>query len=549
MRTNVGRWSAACALAAGTLVASSASASTALDSPDSGAVQMGRGGAWFVRADDPLAVFFNPAALVRQAYGVHVGAHAMFGRKCFSRLGQDGQPASPGPGVPGPGTPPGPLVGTPPPAQICENEGVFFNPQIAANFRVHDRFAVGIAVLGPHGTGRHEWPETIKYTNRFGAEVEQPAPQRFMLVSSSSTILLPTLSVAFKPIEQLAIGFGFISGVAIAEFVNFSEALSPTPSPGQVPGDDFANHGEVRSRLRAVDPFVPGFVASVLWSPTRNVDVSAWFKWLDDVDTRGDLYLESLYWGTNGAKSPAPCPANQPNCNITDRPDAGQVKLHLPLEAKVGVRYRHPLAHPKRLPGWAKNRNRKVVDSMSQDLFDIELNFTYANNSAGDVCESVPVNGVCNGRKGAGIVLRFDEGIPVNGTPGQVPTNADVPHMWKDVVGIRIGGDYNVLPGLLSLRMGGWYETAAGTPEWLNVDFHAAEKGGIAGGATVRLGPVDLSVGYQHTFFAPLDNKGQGKLKGLSGDAVSGYRTQQIVNGGKLESEINEVVLGGTLRW
>jgi hypothetical protein len=41
--------------------ASSAFASSGLDSPDSGAVQVGRGATYVARADDPLATVFNPA--------------------------------------------------------------------------------------------------------------------------------------------------------------------------------------------------------------------------------------------------------------------------------------------------------------------------------------------------------------------------------------------------------------------------------------------------------------------------------------------------------
>ena len=46
-----------------------------IETPDAGVLQLGRGGAWLARADDPLAVHFNPAAMVRNPSGAHLGAH------------------------------------------------------------------------------------------------------------------------------------------------------------------------------------------------------------------------------------------------------------------------------------------------------------------------------------------------------------------------------------------------------------------------------------------------------------------------------------------
>src|SRR3954464_1219571 len=73
-----------------------AAASSGIDSPESGVAQVGRGSAWLARADDPLAVYFNPAALAFQSSGVHVGAQLMFMNRCFTRRGPGDVPVSPG---------------------------------------------------------------------------------------------------------------------------------------------------------------------------------------------------------------------------------------------------------------------------------------------------------------------------------------------------------------------------------------------------------------------------------------------------------------------
>jgi long-chain fatty acid transport protein len=105
------------------------------------------------------------------------------------------------------------------------------------------------------------------------------------------------------------------------------------------------------------------------------------------------------------------------------------------------------------------------------------------------------------------------------------------------------------IPNRLAIRGGGWFETAGQDDEYLTLDFNLAQKIGLALGATVRLGPVDVSAAFQHTFFATLDNGGRGAIPALSGNAGEGFRSTVAVNGGSLAESMNEVALGATLRW
>lgn len=554
-------------LLGGSLFAQTAFASNGLESPDNGAYQVGRGGAWLARADDPLAVYFNPAGLVRQASGVHVGAHLMFLDRCYTRLGQDadessssygqyGFPVSPGNDYPGPGAEPdGKAIA--PPGSVCEVTHPSPNPQLAANFRILDKLAIGLGVLGPHGVGNAEWPESLPFTNRFGVEATQPAPQRYMLVKSSSIILFPTLSVAYAITDDLSVGAGFTWGIANASFENFSEATSQAPlgnncGPNNdqpcVAVDDYGR--DVRAKLSATDVFVPGFVVGALWSPHRLLDVAGWFRWSDAVDTDASVTTTASYWGANGAVNDAAdrcSDGTNPACTVTAGEkegdpgyNAGHIKLPIPMEAKLGVRFHMPRQSPGERPVWAKG-TKKVRDAMSEDLFDVEANFTYANNSAVKNLE-----------------VRFKPGITINGTGGgTLPANADIPHYWKDVFGVRLGGEAVILPSLLSARAGFFYESKGQDDQYLNIDFHNGEKVGLSGGATVRVWRLDITAAYQHTFFGTLDNGGKGAVYGLSGDGVTNenpgaggpYRTRQVINGGKLQSELNEVALGATIRF
>ena len=94
-----------------------------------------------------------------------------------------------------------------------------------------------------------------------------------------------------------------------------------------------------------------------------------------------------------------------------------------------------------------------------------------------------------------------------------------------------------------------FFESQGQGEEYLNLDFHLGPRFGVGGGGTVRLGPVDVSVAYQHTFFGELSNGGKGDLLAISGDMSTANRSRQAVNGGSLRSSLNEVGLAGTFHF
>jgi long-subunit fatty acid transport protein len=541
--------------------AGAAAASSGIDSPESGVVQVGRGSAWVARADDPLAVYFNPAAMAFQANSVHVGTQLMIQNRCFTRLGLDGKPVPPGPGIPAPLLPgqAQPTDGsTLPSDKVCSAGGVFPNPQVAGVWRVANRVALGLAVVAPHASGSNSWPESLSYTNSFGVKTTEPAPQRYMLVSSNALIIYPTISVAYAPLDNLSFGAGFVWGIGTLDFTTFSESVSTPPPPGTLATDHAVN--DVRAELKGKDLFIPGVILSALWMPTSNLDVAAWFHWQDALRAETNLTLDSLYWTQSGALNAMPCTGLKANCNVTQKSDAGTVTFQIPMEAKLGLRFHLPRKDQSKKPGWASNPDRKVRDPMSEDLFDVEVDFTWANNSAVQNLDLSFVPGI-----------RINDGSPTG--VGQVPANGDIPHHWKDVVGVRAGGDFVAVPNLLSLRTGAFYETKGVDDQYLSLDFDLAQKIGVSGGATLRLGPIDISVAYQHTFYGTLDNGGKGLIYGLSGDAsgtaspgggkppVCGtdpknpnvgpgcFRSWQPVNGGILQESLNEVGFAATARF
>jgi long-subunit fatty acid transport protein len=487
----------------------------------SGVPQQGRGGAWLAKADDPLAVFLNPAGLGRQGRSVHVGGDLMFMNRCYTRLDANGQPVGVGGGLPVPGTPGGPSL------QECNLNKPFLNPQIAAVFRLTDRMAFGVSLHGPHGIGKIAFPETVPDSRGV-----QPAPGRFMLDEVNSKLSYLTLSTGYVVNDKLSLGAGFMWGMFAEKGSLFAEARSPQPPPGQLAHDDFFARGETKATLDVKDPFVPGFILGGLWSVTDRISLASTFHWQDALRFSGDVSLESRYWNADGSKNQTPCgPGEAADCNITNPPGKDlQGVFHVPWEAKVGLRYRRP-----------RDGAPASADAMSSEIFDLELDGTYSKNS---VVKTIDFD-LTGSTALPGTQIAF------NGVPGAtIPTALHLDKHWKDVFGVRFGGDRVIKPNRLTLRAGTFYESKGGRDQFLNLHFFEAARLGAAGGGTLRFGRrYDLAFAYQHTFFGSIDNGGKGAVLGLSGDPANDHSTWQPMNGGKITSTMNEVGLSLTVRF
>jgi long-subunit fatty acid transport protein len=88
----------------------------------------------------------------------------------------------------------------------------------------------------------------------------------------------------------------------------------------------------------------------------------------------------------------------------------------------------------------------------------------------------------------------------------------------KNQFTVRVGGDYNLLPGLLALRAGLSYETRGQQPAMLNVLNYMLSRYGVHAGLTVRVaGKTDISFGYAHFIHENV------QLQVFNGSSVSTY--------------------------
>jgi long-chain fatty acid transport protein len=196
-----------------------------------------------------------------------------------------------------------------------------------------------------------------------------------------------------------------------------------------------------------------------------------------------------------------------------------------------------------------------VRDPLRDDVFDVELDGSFANNAAADV---IQVRFQSKG--GRGVLSTHPVGVPV-------PPNADRPTGYRDSFGTRLGGQWNVLPNLLALRAGGWVETRSQDPAFLTVAPVGATRFGFGGGLLVRYLFLDISLGYQRHLSQGLDNGGDGRLRAtaalgpnsipfepgrepsnVSAEQRTNFRTIHAINGGSVTFDAHVFTLGAVAR-
>jgi long-subunit fatty acid transport protein len=554
------------ALSVGTcalLEAAPAHASNITEFPDNGSEQMARGGAWVARASDPLATIFNPAGLAGQPTRVTLQNGIIFEHTCMTRVRATGDRTDDPLAAPG---------GTFP--RVCNDIAPTINPQLGATIRVNDRLGIGLLVIGPSSGGEKTFPDFITDGNG----TPQAAPNRYLLVAQSGIILFPTIGVGYQVLDNLRLGASFSWGFARLKLTSATWSLNSN--------DVTPAKNDARGTLQVHDYFVPGFTVGGIYSATPEIDIAGWYKWSDAIRARGDAGTEANFYVKKddnkavryGDTVYEDCGTGLPTVKQCGAGENATVKFVIPMEAKLGFRYHKLRSAPPRAADApeltpeegeqarvATERAKHVRDPLATDVFDIEADLTWANNSAADTVE-IRFPGDAAG-KGT---------LPVSGVAGgELPPNADQKRGFKDVFGLRVGGDYNVLPDKLAIRAGAFFETSGANPALQNIDFAPTSRLGLSLGGTYRLrlgegektSAIELMLGYSHVFFGEQSRtdpnaSGSPALAGTScngSTAVAGtqtcddgsarYRTKWPVNLGTITNSVNVINVGVAYRF
>lgn len=211
---------------------------------DRGVRPLGRGGAFIAGADDPSALWYNPAGIAFAGRQLMVDASWNVLAADFTRVDSGGNVL---PTVSASVTPI-------PVAGIAYTE----------NFGLRE-LTVGLGVFAPNAL-LLSWPEQITVMGGI-----QPAPQRYSLLTLNGSFVAPiVLGAAWRPIPQLSIG---ITGELLVAAFHARSTLSACDGVicTQPENPEYASVSEV-----ALDGAVARTASlGVIWEPAREVRIGA----------------------------------------------------------------------------------------------------------------------------------------------------------------------------------------------------------------------------------------------------------------------------------
>jgi long-chain fatty acid transport protein len=438
---------------------------------------LGRGGAFSARADDGMAMFYNPAMLADSDDFVQLqlSAGLAFWDACVDRSGTYALDALAQPTV----FPSDAWLNQEMP-MVCNSGPPQIIPHVTASFRLLPELSLAVGVWAPGGVGAARFGDADG-TIRMPDGTRAPSPTRYAMFDRNLLLFAPSVGVGWRPVEWLRVGVTLQWGIVISDFTNFTQ--TGLGGVGEDPSHD------IRTRLQTVDAFVPAGIFSVHVVPHRNVDLMFASRISDSVGgatpSEGTLDLTTGAFGdsvTDGSSVPT-----------TTRVTGTTLSAGQPWEFTLGVRYADRIRPRAYEHGPLGDVLTQVDDPMFGENFDLELNVTYlylsqVNDFVVRNPDGMPVS-----------VQRVGEAaMPVRNAPTLLP----LPHGWSDALRIRFGGDVNVVPGTFAVRAGLSYEQPLdyGFVRWAQNDFMQGWNLGLFLGATLRLDRFDISLAYGHVF-------------------------------------------------
>ncbi|MAT24270.1 MAG: hypothetical protein CMN29_04755 [Sandaracinus sp.] len=500
-----------------------------LEFPAAGSTALGRGGAMFARPGDPMALYYNPANLAAsQGIQLSLQTHLALYEACHRRGGtyvsHEGTPTAeadtPDPArdpdqrvIPGnefnpsafnPDTDGDLLADMPVPdtamPEVCNSGPPGVVPELVLTWRAHEMVGIGIGFLTPAAVGHTVWGNDQRVGDRTyrGIQDGLPAPTRYNLIEEQLIAAWPTIGIGVAPHPRIRFGASMGFGFALVDFQSIVRATR---------GEDFT--GDVFSELSVSDSFIPKITASVHAVPHDNLDVSLTFIWTDDIRADGDLTLTSGYYRAEPLEEL--------------KIDGVELEVSQPWQLAFGLRYADRIAPRPRNPDDVSRLSGRVEDPMANERFDIELNVVYERNSrVDDFNVNLPTNPDPSSN-GLWTILA-DTGIPAS-----IPPSLRLPHNWQDQLSVRLGADYNIMPGLAAIRVGFSFETKGIEDGYEQIDFLPFMRFGGHIGLTMRVGMFDLTLAYAHIHqFEATVSEEEARVRQVNADS----RIQEICRGG-----------------
>jgi long-subunit fatty acid transport protein len=273
--------------------------------------------------------------------------------------------------------------------------------------------------------------------------------QRYLMVEREVLMLDVTASAAYRFSERFGLGVSLV-WISVPR-LEYELVIDANQFPGEV--NPVSSELDMRTRLSGSDAF------------TANAILGAWYRPVPYLELGLALQVIPASIEADSTLSVAPLsPAIEDSVELRrDGVAANDVRLSLPLPltARAGVRYRH-------LDG-------------AVEVFDVELDVGYESWSR---------------------VERFaldSDGLIANLLAQRIDIGSiAIEKYWRDTLSVQLGGDYALLPELLTLRGGTFYESAVSSPAYANVDFVSGAELGFSLGASLFVSEVELAVAYQY---------------------------------------------------
>ena len=316
-------------------------------------------------------------------------------------------------------------------------------------------------------------------------------PQRYAMREANFLIVYPGLGASYAFNRYIQVGAVFIAGVAHLEQ---SQAIRLLPQPGNTITYNEHAEGDANLRIETLDPFMPTAIVGVLSHPLDWLEIGVAFRFPMKVEAAGKVHYR------------API-ADLPDSHLVAGRDGVTLRQTFPWMLRTGVRYVH-------------------------ELFDVELDFVYEGWS---MLQEFEVD----------MDADLDDGMAVQPLP-----DVDVPKHFRDAWSLRLGGDVEVWPEHLAIRVGAFYQASA-YPEnrdTFSLDFPYDQQIGVGGGLTWHAWEhLDVHAGYMHVFQWDVEvTQGIVQQQGMPVDTAEGPAfIGNTVNNGRYEVDLN--IFGASL--
>ncbi len=526
------QWTVVAGLLAGTCLAMPETAHAGgVEDTVSGAVGLGRG-ANYARVNDFMAIWQNPANLALAPRNVGAELRVPFFNACFDRA-KDNRTTKPD-GTPldqdDNGTPGIQYRPEEDFNEVCNEAPLLPAGNLGFSMPIGEQLGIGVGIFTPAGVGNLKFGDdnqpTVSpkpgemYPTTAGGKL---SPNRFLLLDRTVLAAFLAVGVGYSPIPMLRVGLTLAAGFADVKYRNFASL-----------GPGFQDQ-EVLNDVNARDLFIPRATGSVALTPIDSIDVMASFTFNDDIKAEG--YVDVTANGVQGAprKSCFNRTAGRatpgPHCRIDD------VELSVPYqryEANIGIRYAD-----------RDKPREQLLDPMSQETWDVELDAYWLNTAHVDSYSLTLYDKTKPSDTWPSVAFST---APNQDNASSLPAKASLPHGWNDTYGVRFGGDYNVLPGVLAVRAGVAYETRGVPLKNMNIDYWPVAKTALHVGATWRIvHQFDLTVAYAHMFNETvIVEVGKGNVK----EVTALFADKALAaNEGTYTSQIDIVSLQGNYRF